>query len=107
MLQTPLETLRKRATTLEEKIENLYKCQVIETKTLIGGGTTPNKKIPSIALTLEYKNYKPNELEKLLRKSNLIVRIENEKVLLDFRTIQEEQIEQIEMILKAIFESIN
>ena len=102
-----METLRKRASTLKEKIENLYKCQVIETKTLIGGGTTPNKKIPSIALTLEYKNYKPNELEKLLRKSNLIVRIENEKVLLDFRTIQEEQIEQIEMILKAIFESIN
>lgn len=103
MLQTSLETLKKRANHLKERIENLYKCQVIETKTLIGGGTTPNKKIPSIALTLEYKNYKPNELEKLLRKNNLITRIENEKILLDFRTIQENQIDQIAQILEGLF----
>ena len=58
---------------------------------MVGGGTTPNKKIPSIALSLEYKNYKPNQLEKLLRKNLIISRIENEKVLLDFRTIQENE----------------
>ena len=103
MIQMPQKTLEDRAKYLKEKIEDLYDCQVIQTKTLIGGGTTPNKKIPSIALSLEYKNYKPNELEKLLRKNNLITRIEDEKVLLDFRTIQENQIEQIAEILKGLF----
>lgn len=70
---------------------------------MVGGGTTPNKKIPSIALSLEYKNYKPNKIEKLLREQNLITRIENDKVLLDFRTIGEHEIDSIEQIIKKVF----
>lgn len=105
MLYTKIETLEQRAFKLLEKISNFCICEVIKTQTLIGGGTTPNKKIPSIALTIEHKDYKPNQIEKLLRKNNLIARIENEKILLDFRTIQEDEIEKIANILKKIFES--
>lgn len=103
MLHTSLEILEKRANTLKEKIENICICEVIKSETLIGGGTTPNRKIPSMALTLEYKDFKPNKIEKLLRANNLIVRIESEKVLLDFRTIQEEDILKIEEIIKKVF----
>ena len=103
MLHTSIDTLRQRAEILKDSIKDICSCEVVKTKTLIGGGTTPNKKIPTIALSLEYKNYKPNKIEKLLRKNNLIVRIENEKVLLDFRTIQEEEIKEIETILKKVF----
>ena len=105
MLNTSIEMLENRAKKVQKSLENILKTEVLNTNTLVGGGTTPNKKIPSIALTLEYKNYKPNELEKLLRKNNLIARIENEKILLDFRTIQENEIEKIANILKKIFES--
>jgi L-seryl-tRNA(Ser) seleniumtransferase len=84
-------------------LENICKCEVINTSTMVGGGTTPNKKIPSIALTIEYENYKPNKIEKILRQHNLIVRIENDKVLLDFRTISEDEIEKIEQIIKKAF----
>ncbi|RXJ79957.1 L-seryl-tRNA(Sec) selenium transferase [Arcobacter sp. F2176] len=103
MLYTKIEVLEQRANRLKKLIDNICKCEVIKNQTLIGGGTTPNKKIPTIALTLEYKDYKPNKIEQLLRKNNLITRIENEKVLLDFRTIQEEEIEQIESIIKRVF----
>lgn len=103
MLHTSLDTLEQRANTLKEKIENICKCEVVKSETLIGGGTTPNRKIPSVALTLEYKNYKPNKIEKLLRAHNLIVRIENEKVVLDFRTIQEDEISKIEKIVRKVF----
>ena len=105
MLYTKIETLEQRALKLLEKVSDFCICEVIKTQTLIGGGTTPNKKIPSIALTIEHKDYKPNQIEKLLRKNNLIARIENEKILLDFRTIQENEIEKIANILKKIFES--
>ena len=105
MLYTKIETLEQRALKLLEKVSDFCICEVIKTQTLIGGGTTPNKKIPSIALTIEHKDYKPNQIEKLLRKNNLIARIENEKILLDFRTIQEDEIEKIANILKKIFES--
>ena len=103
MLYTKIEVLEKRAMSLKSMLGDICKCEVIPTQTLIGGGTTPNKKIPSIALTLEYKNYKPNKIEKLLRENNLISRIENEKVLLDFRTIQEDEIIKIFDILKRVF----
>ncbi|MGD9625379.1 MAG: L-seryl-tRNA(Sec) selenium transferase [Arcobacter sp.] len=107
MLHTTLETLEKRATNLKEKVKDIYNCEVIKTQTMIGGGTTPNKKIPSIGLSLEYKNYKANKLEELLRKNNLISRIENDRVILDFRTILENEIEKIEIILKNLFTKCN
>ncbi len=44
MLFTPIDTLKKRANTLQENLKDICKCEVIETKTVIGGGTTPNKK---------------------------------------------------------------
>lgn len=106
MLNTKIETLEQRANNLKEKCENFIKCEVIKTSTMVGGGTTPNKKIPTIALTLEYKNYKPNKLEEILRKNSIISRIENDKVLLDFRTILESDFKKIEEILKNLFESI-
>ncbi|KLE11439.1 L-seryl-tRNA(Sec) selenium transferase [Aliarcobacter butzleri] len=105
MLNTKIETLEQRANNLEEKCKNFIKCEVIKTSTMVGGGTTPNKKIPTIALTLEYKNYKPNKLEEILRKNSIISRIENDKVLLDFRTILESDCKKIEEILKNLFES--
>jgi L-seryl-tRNA(Ser) seleniumtransferase len=103
MLFTSLETLEQRAHTLKEKIQDICNCEVISSETLIGGGTTPNRKIPSFGITISYKDFKPNKIEKLLRQNNLIARIENEKVLLDFRTIQEEQIEQIANIIAKVF----
>ncbi|ADG92651.1 L-seryl-tRNA selenium transferase [Arcobacter nitrofigilis DSM 7299] len=103
MLYTKIEVLQKRANKLKTLIDTICKCEVIKNQTLIGGGTTPNKKIPTIALTLEYKDFKPNKIEELLRRNNLITRIENEKVLLDFRTIQEDEIEKIESIIKRVF----
>ncbi|MDN5093496.1 L-seryl-tRNA(Sec) selenium transferase [Aliarcobacter butzleri] len=105
MLNTKIETLEQRANNLKEKCENFIKCEIIKTSTMVGGGTTPNKKIPTIALTLEYKNYKPNKLEEILRKNSIISRIENDKVLLDFRTILESDCKKIEEILKNLFES--
>ncbi len=102
MLFKPIEELEKNAIKLQENIKNICKSEVINTKTVIGGGTTPNKKIPTIALSIEFKNYKPNKIEKLFRAKNIIGRIENDKFLLDFRTIQEDEIKLIENIIKEI-----
>ncbi|MGJ0343603.1 L-seryl-tRNA(Sec) selenium transferase [Aliarcobacter cryaerophilus] len=106
MLNTKLEVLEQRANILKNSIDNFTKCEVIKSSTMVGGGTTPNKKIPTIALSLEYKNLKANEIEKILRKNLIISRIENDKVLLDFRTILEKDISKIEDILKKEFKNV-
>ncbi|MFV7791109.1 L-seryl-tRNA(Sec) selenium transferase [Aliarcobacter lanthieri] len=106
MLNTKVEILKERANLLKDKIENFINCEVIETSTMVGGGTTPNKKIPSFALSLQFKDFKPNKMEEILRKNLIIARIENDKLLLDFRTIKEDEIIQIENILKKEFKNV-
>lgn len=103
MLHEKTQILEQRANTLKDSISHICKCEVIHTQSLIGGGTTPNKKIPTVALAIEYKSYKPNKIEQILRNENLIIRIENEKALIDFRSIKESQIEEIENIIKKVF----
>ncbi len=102
MLFTPIDTLKQRATKVENKIKDICKSTIIETQTLIGGGTTPNRKIPTIALTIEFKNYKPSKIEKLFRDKKVIGRIEDDKFLLDFRTIQESELNTVIAIVSEI-----
>jgi len=87
MLFKDISELQKNAQVLLDLVQHDVKCDIVETETLIGGGSTPNKKIPSIAVSIEIKNYSPNKVQKLFREKNIIGRIENEKFLLDFRTI--------------------
>jgi L-seryl-tRNA(Ser) seleniumtransferase len=102
MLFTPLEVLKQRAMRIQNNIQALCQCEIKETKTVIGGGTTPNKKIPTIALSLAFKGLKPHKIEQLFRAKNVIGRIEEEQFLLDFRTLLEEELPLLETTIKAI-----
>ena len=102
MLFTPIQELRENAETLYSSVHMFCKCEVIETKTVIGGGTTPNRTIPTIALSINIKSARPNAIEKLFRAKKVIGRIENEKFLLDFRTIQKSEIDELTQIIKEI-----
>lgn len=102
MLFTSTKELQQRAQILQEKIASLCTCKILETQTVIGGGTTPNKKIPTVALSIEFKKFKPNKIEQLFRKNGVIGRIENDAFLLDFRTIQEKEIETLANIIGNI-----
>jgi len=102
MLFTNSEQLKENAEILKESIQEISACEIIHTKTVIGGGTTPNRTIPTVALAVKIKNYKPNKMEKLFREKNIIGRIEDEKFLLDFRAINKNEIEQIIKAAKEI-----
>lgn len=102
MLFTSTCELRENALVLQDAIKDICDCEVLETKTVIGGGTTPNKMIPSIALAIKIDNYKQNKMEKLFRAKNIIGRIENDRFLLDFRTIRKSEIKEIIHVVKEI-----
>lgn len=107
MLFTPNEILKNRAIELQESLKIFCDTAIIETQTLIGGGTTPNKKIPTIALQIIFKELKPNHLEKLFRRYNIIGRIENDMFLLDLRSVPKQQIKTLEdKIINLIKENI-
>lgn len=102
MLFTPIVDLEERAKTLQNSIRDLCQSEILETSTVIGGGTTPNKKIPTIALSIKFNNCKANTIEKLFREHNIIGRIENDKFILDFRSIQECELSFLEKIIIKI-----
>jgi len=60
--------------------------QIVKTSTFVGGGTMPNRLIPSVALAIDGKI---GEIEAKFRDKNVIGRIENEKFLLDLRSLLE------------------
>ncbi|OCL83894.1 L-seryl-tRNA(Sec) selenium transferase [Arcobacter porcinus] len=105
MLNTSLEVLKHRALNLQKSLENSLETKVYESKSVVGGGTTPNKTIPTIVLSLDYKDFKANKIEEILREKLIICRIENDKAILDFRTIKEEDLEILEKKLKEIFKN--
>jgi L-seryl-tRNA(Ser) seleniumtransferase len=102
MLFTPIEVLKQRAKIIQKNIQHLCQCEIKETQTLIGGGTTPNKKIPTIALSISFKGLKPHKIEQLFRACNVIGRIENEQFLLDFRTLLEDELPFLEKTIKEL-----
>ena len=102
MLFTPVSELRENAEQLQESIKDIAECEIIDTKTVIGGGTTPNRTIPTVALAIKIKNYKQNKMEKLFRAKRVIGRIEDDKFLIDFRAINKKEITQIIQITKEI-----
>ncbi|WP_373036715.1 L-seryl-tRNA(Sec) selenium transferase [Sulfurimonas sp.] len=102
MLFASTDELRENALSLQEAVNDICESEIIETKTVIGGGTTPNRTIPSIALTIKIKNYKQNKMERLFRERKIIGRIEDNRFLLDFRAIQKSEIPLIIDAVKEI-----
>jgi len=98
MLFQDIESLSKRAYDMQEKIgqEN---CEVIQSKTVMGGGTLPNREFPTIALHVKGKATK---LEKKFREKSIIGRIENDMFLIDLRSVLPEVEEQIVQTIKEI-----
>jgi len=86
MLLTDTDALKQRATKMQSKVKTDV-CEVIECMTVMGGGTLPNRKFPSIALHIKGK---ANALERAFREKGVIGRIEDDRFLLDIRTVLEE-----------------
>ncbi|ACZ13094.1 L-seryl-tRNA(Sec) selenium transferase [Sulfurospirillum deleyianum] len=83
LLFRSIEELTQRALHVKEVIGEPY-CELVKSETYMGGGTLPNRKFPTIALHVKGK---ATLLERKFRENFVIGRIEEDKFLLDFRTI--------------------
>ncbi|QQF52296.1 L-seryl-tRNA(Sec) selenium transferase [Campylobacter fetus subsp. venerealis] len=100
----PINQIYKTLSELEVQakrvLENIkLEASIKETKTFVGGGTMPNKSYPSIGLFFK-GNANKNEFK--FRKYGIIGRIENAEFLLDFRSIFENDIENIIKIINGM-----
>ena len=105
MLFKDVSELKTNAKVLTDEIQDIVNYEVIDTTTLIGGGSTPNRKIPSVAVTIKIKNHSPNKIQTLFREKNIIGRIEDDTFLLDFRTIELKDINYIKESIECLVTS--
>ncbi len=92
---------------LYDKADRLYhelaaacpdiKFSIVEEKSQIGGGSTPNQFLPTYAIACQWDCCSAQQIEKGLRyhKTPVIGRIANDQLLLDPRTIHEDEFEII------------
>lgn len=101
MLLTNTDVLKQRAKKMQSKIKT-DTCEVIDCMTVMGGGTLPNRKFPSIALHIKGK---ASHLERAFRAKRVIGRIEEDRFLLDIRTVLEENESTLLDIIQEILAS--
>ena len=109
MLTASPEILGNRAKRLTRKIKKSLagKCNITVSVTgsRVGGGALPEENLESRAVVLEPLDRTVNELEKHLRLSSLPVigRIEEDRFILDMRTVADDEVPLIANILGQIF----
>jgi L-seryl-tRNA(Ser) seleniumtransferase len=87
MLHTPADVLKARAESFAQRLGT--NAEAIALKSVVGGGSAPEAYMPSWGVALSFKGVSDAELERRFRSSNppVVVRLEEGRVVLDFRTI--------------------
>lgn len=99
MLNEEPNNLKEKAQRLHSLVSSFIQSSVVQTTTFAGGGSMPNEQIISYGISLKVKNI--TNLEKYLRANSIIARIENEHVILDVRTIFDDEFETIKEVIKG------
>ena len=96
-----LDELRERAELVQSHIS--VKSQIVPTTTFVGGGTMPGASYPSVALAI-LDGADPQSTQAKFRAAGIIGRIEDDKFLLDFRSILKSDLQDLIKKIGEIYE---
>jgi L-seryl-tRNA(Ser) seleniumtransferase len=94
MMRTPSEQIRQRCIAMARALSSLdVVTEVIEIRSIVGGGTTPGASLPSFGLTLQHAAVSEATLAAHLRTLDppVIARSHLGRIVLDLRTVPPEQ----------------
>jgi L-seryl-tRNA(Ser) seleniumtransferase len=97
MIRLSVAEIRARAenfaSRLRASLSDSAQIEILDGFSVIGGGSTPDQQLPTRLISITTERYSPVELEELLRTAPLhaappvIARIENNRLVLDLRTV--------------------
>ncbi len=106
MIRMSREEISARAGRLAERIASLpeFTASLEDGASVIGGGSTPGESLPSRLVAVRHRHHRPDLLEKLLRESSppVVARVERDRLLLDVRTVLEDQDEQLALAFERL-----
>jgi L-seryl-tRNA(Ser) seleniumtransferase len=109
MLTIPSGVLQHRAegvaAELQKKLGSGWQVGIFREKSRVGGGSLPLASLPSFQVSLECENINAGELVQKMRSSKppVIARVRKQKVLLDLRSLQEEE---DRLLLEALVDTL-
>jgi L-seryl-tRNA(Ser) seleniumtransferase len=99
MIQLPKDAIVPRAERLAERVRACagFSARVQDGDSVIGGGSTPGQSLPTALVAVTHARHSAQKLEALLRRNSppLIARVERDDLLLDLRTVFEDQDEEV------------
>ncbi len=98
MITVTMDEMRNKAILLAEQVRratDAYEIEVIKSEGQIGGGSTPNQFLPGYAVSVIGKDVSPDRIERDLRacEEPVVVRINQDRVLIDMRTVEKDEID--------------
>jgi L-seryl-tRNA(Ser) seleniumtransferase len=99
MIQLTKDAIVPRAERLAERIRACaeFSARLQDGDSVIGGGSTPGQSLPTALVAVTHARHSAQKLEALLRRNSppLIARVDRDELLLDLRTVFEEQDEEV------------
>ncbi|MFH1350882.1 MAG: L-seryl-tRNA(Sec) selenium transferase [Pseudomonadota bacterium] len=108
MITQPYKSLRTKALRLSRMIGKLktpnFIMDLVDSSSKVGGGALPLLELPSRLLCLIPKGLSASHMEEWLRSYDppIIVRVESDRVVLDVRTIQENELKTVARAIKDL-----
>ncbi len=99
------EELERRAEAIQNRVARMpLTIDMVESESVIGGGAAPTAKLPTRALAITSPEMSADDIAERLRRNDppIIARVEDDRVLLDVRTVFPEQDEQVARALLAL-----
>jgi len=109
MISSPLDIVDKRAKRLLRRLRKDLKekctCSIIDSFSRVGGGAMPEQNLPSRSIVIEPHQLSVSALERNLRTQDtpVIARIEDNRLLLDLRTVADDEVAVLHETLVRIF----
>lgn len=95
MMRLATERVRERAETIQGKLKTspYLETEIVAGESLVGGGSAPTSKLPTFLLAVTARSLSADQLAERLRGANppVVARVEEGRVLLDLRTVFEEE----------------
>ncbi|MFD1707448.1 L-seryl-tRNA(Sec) selenium transferase [Siminovitchia sediminis] len=97
---TPSETILKKANVFLQKLtseDTTFICDIEKESSRVGGGTMPEVALETYVVHVKHDTLSSDEIARRLRNYTIpvVVRVKNDSVILDFRTVTEDELEKV------------